>query len=403
MPFPATSSISTFPARGPGSNRGHPLVFIIAGEASGDLHASSIIRALRSIDSSLGVTGIGGPRMEEAGMAPLFPSSDMAVVGLVEVIRHLVPILRAYRRTVEFLRRGRPDLLILVDYPEFNMRMARKAKSLGIPVFYYITPQVWAWRQGRVELLRKTVDKMAVILPFEEAFFKARGLDATFVGHPLLDVVKRTEPPETVRSRLGVHEGMALVGILPGSRSSEVRRLLPLMLDTAEHLSARRPGTRFVLPLAPSIKPGMLPARRLRELDVQVEAGNTYDVMGACDALLMASGTVALEAAILGIPMVVTYKVSPITYAAGRCLVKVPHVSLVNLVAGREVVPEILQKEARPEVLSDAISRLMDPHRGREVRAELKQVAGALGTPGAAQRAARLAIECMRMASPRTA
>ncbi len=332
--------------------------------------------------------------MIEEGMTPLFSSSDLAVVGLVEIIRHLGPILRAFRRTVRFLREERPDLLVLVDYPEFNMLIAKRARNLGIPVFYYITPQVWAWRQGRVKRLRKTVDKMAVILPFEEEFFRKRGLEATFVGHPLLDVVKKNEDTGEFRARLGILEHVPLIGLLPGSRESEVERLLPLMLETAHHISLKRPETRFVLPLAPSIDLDQIPKERINTQGVQIVTGQTYDAMGACDALLLASGTVTLEAAILGVPMVVTYKVSPITYRLGKLLVKVPYVSLVNLVAGREVIPEILQDQAEPETLARALLKLLEsPHR-EKIKEDLNRLVKSLGTPGAANRAAELALSC---------
>ncbi len=330
--------------------------------------------------------------MIREGMHPLFPASDLAVVGLVEILGHLGPIIKAYRRTVRYLKDHRPRLLVLVDYPEFNMLVARQAKKLGIPVFYYITPQVWAWRQGRVKKLKKLVDKMAVILPFEQDFLRGKGLDATFVGHPLMDVVHTETGREKFRSLNGIPQDASLVGLLPGSRHSEVNRLLPLMLQTACLVAKKKKNARFVLPLAPSVDMSSLPVEQINAAGVTIITGKNYDAMGACDVLLLASGTVALEAAILNIPMVVTYKVSPITYMLGKALIKIPYVSLTNLVAGKEVVPEILQHQAVPRTLCNAVLNLLDPAVNARVKKRLSDVKKALGSPGAAARAASLAL-----------
>ncbi len=395
MPLTRSSSSSRPEESARGASADSRQVFIIAGEASGDLHASMFIRALKALAPGIEISGIGGPGMIREGMRPLFPSSDLAVVGLVEILGHLGPILKAFRRTIRYLKDVRPQLLVLVDYPEFNMLVARKARKLGIPVFYYITPQVWAWRQGRVRRLKKLVDKMAVIFPFEQDFFRSRGLDATFVGHPLLDVVKMDMTREQFRAFHGIPEDAPLIGLLPGSRHSEVERLLPIMLETARHVAEKRKNARFILPLAPSIDPDSVPVEDINAAGVVLVKDKNYDAMGACDALLLASGTVALEAAILNIPMVVTYKVSPFTYRLGRALIKVPYVSLTNLVAGREVVPEILQDQAVPDVLCPALLKLLEPDVNKRIRAQLNEVKDALGSPGAADRAAALALSCI--------
>ncbi len=397
-------------------------VFVIAGEASGDLHGSNLIRALKSRLPQARFVGIGGPKMEEAGLELLFPSSDLAVVGVVEVIGHIRPILKAFGRTTAWLRKERPDLLILIDYPEFNLQVARRAKKLGIPIFYYISPQVWAWRQGRVKKLRRLVDRMAVILPFEEAFFRSRGMEVSFVGHPLLDVVKAEVSKTEFCRKAGLNPERPIVGLVPGSRKSEISRLFPVMAGAAERIFQDRQDVQFVVPLAPSLDPGILesfncpitisfatdPHRQLqtdKSLNHQITKSpnhpiirvvkeQTYDAIAASDLILAASGTVTLEAAILGTPMVVTYKVSPVTCFLGKCLIKVPFASLVNLVAGRRVVTEIIQRDVTPERLSQEALSLLRDDAGREnMIKDLKEVKNALGGSGAAERAADLAME----------
>ena len=398
-------------------------VFVIAGEASGDLHGSNLIRALKSRLPQARFDGIGGPKMGEAGLELLFSSSELAVVGVVEVIGHIRPILKAFSRTTDWLRKKRPDLLILIDYPEFNLRVATRAKKLGIPIFYYISPQVWAWRQGRVKKLRRLVDRMAVILPFEEAFFRSHGMKVTFVGHPLLDVVKTEISKSKFCKKAGLNPERPIVGLVPGSRKSEVSRLFPVMAEAAERIFQDRQDVQFVVPLAPSLDPGILgsfnhrttelittdPHRQLqtdKSLNhpiIRMVKDQTYDAIAASDLILAASGTVTLEAAILGTPMVVTYKVSPLTYFLGRCLIKVPFASLVNLVSGRRVVTEIIQRDVTPERLSqEALSLLRDETAMENMIKDLKKVKNALGGSGAAERTAGLAMElisCTRVAS----
>jgi lipid-A-disaccharide synthase len=389
-------------------------VFVIAGEASGDLHGSNLIHALKSKLPQARFVGIGGPKMEEAGLELLFPSSDLAVVGVVEVIGHIRPILKAFGRTTAWLRKKRPDLLILIDYPEFNLQVAVRAKRLGIPIFYYISPQVWAWRQGRVKKLRRLVDRMAVILPFEEAFFRSHGMEVRFVGHPLLDVVKVQVSRSEFCKKAGLNPERPVIGLVPGSRKSEVSRLFPVMAEAAERIFRDRQDIQFVVPLAPSIDPEILKSfnhritklittethrrsqtdKSLNHPIIRVVKGQTYDAIAASDLILAASGTVTLEAAILGTPMVVTYKVSPVTYFLGRYLVKVPFASLVNLVAGRQVVTEIIQRDVTAERLSQEALSLLRDDAGREnMIKDLKGVKNALGGSGAAERAADLAME----------
>jgi lipid-A-disaccharide synthase len=389
-------------------------VFIIAGEASGDLHGSNLIRALKTRLPQARFVGIGGPKMEEAGLEPLFPSSELAVVGVVEIIGHIRPILKAFGRATNWLRKERPDLLILIDYPEFNLRVATRAKRLGIPIFYYISPQVWAWRQGRVKKLRRLVDRMAVILPFEKAFFRSHGMEATFVGHPLLDVVKAEVSRGEFCNKAGLNPERPVVGLVPGSRRGEVSRLFPVMAGAAEKIFQDRQDVQFIVPLAPSLNFGILESfnhritklittdlSRQSQTDkspnhpiIRVVRDQTYDAIAASDLILAASGTVTLEAAILGTPMLVTYKVSPVTYFLGRYLIKVPFAALVNLVAGHQVVSEIIQQDVTAERLSQkALSLLRDDSGRKNMIKDLKEVRNALGKSGAAERAADLAME----------
>ncbi len=376
-------------------------ILIVAGEASGDLHAAGFISSIRRLLPDVHIHGIGGQKMEAAGLDCLFPSSELAVVGLIEVFSHLRPIIGAYRKVVRWLEDKRPDLCVLVDYPEFNLLIARKAKAFGIPVFYYITPQVWAWRQGRVKKLRRYTDAMAVILPFEEPFFRSHGVNATFVGHPLLDVVHAPCSREEFCANHGLLPDRRIVGLFPGSRRGEIARILPHMLDAARRIRRDVPVAQFVIPLAPGLAGDV--KRLVREqvvssglTGIEVVEDQAYGAMSASDAVLLASGTVTLEAAILGVPMVVTYKVSPLSHMVGQYLIKVPFISLVNLVAARQIVPEILQEAVNGRTLAgELLPLLTDESRRRRMLDGLAEVRRRLGSPGAASRAASLAMEIM--------
>jgi len=372
---------------------------LIAGEASGDMHGANLVAAMRREAPQARFFGVGGPALRARGMEIMYDSGDLAVVGLVEVFSHLGVILRAMRALTKHLRRRRPDLLVLIDFPDFNLIMAKKAKRLGIPVFYYVSPQVWAWRGGRVKTIGRLVDSLAVILPFEETFYHERGVpQARFVGHPLMDTVRPAKTREACRADHGIGEKDILVGLLPGSRHREVSTLLPVFLEAARRLRHRHPGLRCMLPLAPTLNEADLdlPAWAADELGVVVVRGGRYDIMRACDAVMAASGTVTLELAILGVPMVMAYKVSPMTYFFGRRLISIEHASLVNLVAGRTVVPELLQDEANPDNLVREIERILPGTPGASaMRRRLAETRRRLGGAGASERAARLALACM--------
>ncbi|MBP1742470.1 MAG: lipid-A-disaccharide synthase [Deltaproteobacteria bacterium] len=373
------------------------LVLIVAGEASADLHGSHLVTALKRLDPGLTFWGIGGLRLQEAGVRILFNSSDMAVVGLTEVVSRLATVTRAYLTLKTLLRKNRPVLLILMDYPDFNLRLACAAKQFRIPVLYYISPQVWAWRKGRVETIRRCVDRMAVILPFEKEFYRERGLHVEHVGHPLLEEIPTDLDGEKVRTELGLHQASPVLALLPGSRKEEVTNLLPVMIKAAERIRSRHARLKCLLPRASTIPPELIDGL-LEEtsLDVQVIQGDVYRVLKACDLALVASGTATLEAAILETPMVIVYRVSSFSYWIGRMVISVPFIGLVNLVAGEEVVPELIQDDVTPERLArEAMDILDHDDRLREMARKLRALRETLGQGSASGRTARIALDMM--------
>ena len=368
-------------------------VMIVAGEASGDLHGGNLVRAMHRIDPDIRFTGVGGKQMQRAGVELLADAADMAVVGLTEVVFRLRMILGVLRRLKALLKRDPPDLVILIDYPDFNLPLARTAKKCGVKVLYYISPQVWAWRKGRVKTIRETVDRMVVILPFEEKFYRDAGIDVTFVGHPLLDEVrKKYERPEALK-RFGLREEAVTIAVLPGSRRTEVAALLPEMLRACRILTERVSPIQFILPIAGTLDPAFVrDILRPFPIRVNVVPDEIYDVIAVADAAMVASGTATLETALLETPMVVIYKVSGISYAVGRRVIRVDHISLVNLIAGRTVVPELIQAEANPERIAAEVGQIVTRReKAREMRAALAEIREKLGTPGASQRTAQIA------------
>jgi lipid-A-disaccharide synthase len=373
---------------------------IITGEASGDMHGANLIRAMQEEAPGLRVCGMGGPELRSCGMEVLYDAARLSVVGLLEVFNHLGDIRAAMAVLEARLASERPDLLILIDLPDFNLMMAKRAKRLGVPVFYYISPQVWAWRSGRVRKIKRLVDRMAVILPFEQEFYRQRGMEVDFVGHPLLDTVKTTKSRREFLARLGIEPGSRpVLGILPGSRVGEVRTMLPIFLAAARLLAAEFGPPVCLLPVAAALDDRLLAESGLAEsgLEVHTLREDRYDLMAACNAVMAASGTVTLELAILGVPMVVAYRVSPITYFLGRWLIKVKYASLVNLVAGEKIVPELMQREATPENISQALRSLLgDTGAAERMKEGLARVVRQLGGPGASRRAAQVALQLKR-------
>ena len=375
------------------------LIMLSAGEASGDLHGATMCRALRALDPGLRLIGMGGPRMAAAGVEILVDPTAHAAVGTSEAIGRVPGLYRAYRILVRRLREARPKAMVLIDFPEFNLRLARQARRAGIPVVYFIPPQLWAWRRGRIRQMARRVTRVLAAFPFEESLYEEAGVSVEFVGHPLLDVVPSDLDRMKARQRLGVGERQTLVGLLPGSRRQEVGRLLPPMLDAAARLS-RTDGRRcFVLGLAASVERGLVsvPLRRASEAGgppVEVVEGLTHEVMAASDALLIASGTATLEAALLGTPMVVCYRVSRLSEVVARLLARSAWISLPNIVAGRGAVPEILQdKVTGARLASEAERLLVNSVAATAQRAAFKEVRSRLGQPGVGERAARAVLK----------
>ena len=385
-------------AERPASNRA---IMLSAGEASGDLHGGTLCRALRELSPGLRLTGMGGDHMAAAGMEVIVDPTGHAAVGTSEAIGRVPALYRAYRAMGRRLVTDRPGALVLIDFPEFNLRLARRARRAGVPVVYFIPPQLWAWRAGRVRQMARRVKRVLAIFPFEPPLYERAGVPVTFVGHPLLDVLPLDLTRDEARRRLGVDPGHALIGLLPGSRPGEIERLLPPMLDAARRLAAEDGRRRFVLGLAPTVSreqiaalmtsggPGIPP--------IELVSGRTYEVMAAGDTLLITSGTATLEAALLGTPMVICYRVSRLTELLARALTRVRWIGLPNLVSGRTVVPELIQGEVTGTRLARDAARLLDdPVAATAQRAAFKDLRARLGEPGVGLRAARAVLETAR-------
>jgi lipid-A-disaccharide synthase len=370
---------------------------IIAGEASGDMHGGNLVQAMRAIDPDLLFYGVGGIKMQMAGVKLAANAADMAVVGLTEAIFKIRTFLRVMRRLKASLKDDPPDLLILIDYPDFNLPLAKAARKLRIKVLYYISPQVWAWRKGRINAIRETVDQMVVILPFEEEFYRQAGVNVTFAGHPLLDEVKTKHGRHDVINRLGFKEGAVTVALLPGSRKNEVSRLLPEMLAACDILNKMIFPVQFVLPLASTLSFSFINDILARSLvQVKIVQDDIYDVIAASDAAIVASGTATLETALLETPMVVIYKISDISYAIGKRFIKVDHISLVNLIAGKEIVTELVQNDANPQrIAAETRALLVNKKKADEMKLSFAEIRGKLGSPGASERTAKIAWEML--------
>jgi lipid-A-disaccharide synthase len=361
-------------------------VLFVAGEASGDLHAAGVAAALRRIRPELLLAAVGGRRLAEEGVELIHRDEQLGVMGFLEVLRH-VPRHFLLLRTIRMMfERGEVAVLILIDYPGFNMKVAAAAKRAGVPVLYYVTPQVWAWGAGRIPKLARLVTKAAVILPFEEPLLRGFGIDATFVGHPLLDRAVNMPTKVEAREALTLALNTPVLALFPGSRQQEIDRLIDDFVATAKELQRRIPGLQVLVSVAPTVAldSGRCPFRLVHSASLSV--------LRAADVALCKSGTTTLEAAIADCPLIVAYRTGRINYAVARRLVKVPNIGLVNVVAGREVAREFIQDEIDPSTMADALSELLpDGPRRREVLIGLAEVRSKLGSPGAADRVARMA------------
>jgi lipid-A-disaccharide synthase len=372
-------------------------VMIVAGEASGDQHAAYLVENIRRQAPNVRVSGIGGHHMREAGVEVLVDSSELAVVGLVEPLLHFRTIYGALQLMRRRLREERPDLLILTDYPDFNLRLARTAKELGIKVLYYISPQVWAWRQKRVFKIKELVDMMAVVFAFEVPFYEKAGVPVRFVGHPLVDEVGSELSRDAAVSALGLDPTRKVLGLFPGSRRSELKRLLPTLLQSAALLHRRFPELQFVLPRASTLSKAQLaPYLEGSTLPISVVEGRFYDTVQACDAIVTASGTATLEIALMGKPLAVIYRVSPMSYRIMSRLIKVDHIALCNIVAGKRAARELIQDDATPEAIAEEASRLLEENDyAEQVRKDLRDVRKNLGDGGGSRNIANLALEML--------
>lgn len=364
---------------------------VVAGEASGDQHAAELVGELKRRRPGLRFFGMGGPRLAAQGAELLYGADEISVMGIVEVLPKLPRILQVLHGLTRAAARRRPRCAILVDIPDFNLRLARSLKRLGIPVVYYVSPMVWAWRRGRLRVIGDVVDRMLCILPFEEPFFRRNGVNARYVGSPVLEQVPDPEEPEHFRRRLGLDVERSVLAVLPGSRPGEIRRILPEMVRAARALSVERPGLQVAVPVAPTISRAQLAAAfQAGGLSPELVEGRAPEVVGASDAAVVASGTAALEAGLMQRPMVVVYRVSPVTFLVGRALVKVPYVSLVNLLLGRGVVPELLQGDLTSTRIVEEVRRLWAHRPVRDqMIAALAELRPRLGGKGASARAAQ--------------
>jgi len=375
-----------------------PRLMISAGEASGDHHAARFVEALRRRGLEPALAGMGGPRLQAVGMELIVDCRDLAIIGIVEVIVHWRRIMRELERLRERLRADPPDLLILVDYPEFNLKLAQTARALGVPVLFYVSPQVWAWRPHRVRKIGRLVDMMAVLFPFEVSFYEHAGIPVRYVGHPLVDEIHPAVTPEQARAEFGLSSDRPTLGLMPGSRRGEIERLLPLLLDSAAQLRARHGPVEFVLPLAATLDPE--PVRQQVEasgLDVRlVTGGRAYDVVQVCDAVITASGTATLEIALMGVPMAVVYRVQWLTWQIMHRLLTVDDIALVNIVAQRRIVQEFVQNAARPEAIATEAERLLDDQDYRaQIQDALREVRTAMGEGDGPMRVAALIEEML--------
>lgn len=374
---------------------------IVTGEASGDLHGANLVRALQSKNPELQFCGMGGAELAALGVEILYDAAKVSVVGVFEVFSHLKDIWLAQCVLRRRLTQDPPDLLILIDLPDFNLLLAKKAKKLGIPVFYYISPQLWAWRSGRVKTMKARVDRIGVILPFEEEFFRKRGVEAQYVGHPLLDTVKTSVTREQFCLAQNISPDTKCVGILPGSRKREVSTLLPIFLGAAQIVkNSSSEKIVFLIPQASTIAIEDLQEAGLstfgKNIDFRIIDENRYNMMNACDAVVAASGTVTLELAILEVPMIVAYRLAPLTYRLGRLLIKLDFFSLVNLIAGYKAVPELLQDEVTPKhIAEELLAILTNPEKKQKMKQSLKEVRDKLGESGASKKAAAVALEML--------
>lgn len=373
-------------------------VMMVAGEPSGDLHGAGVVRELKRLHPAIEIFGVGGDRMRDEGMEVVFPISRLSFMGFVEVVKHL-SVVKELQRTLEHaLVERRPRVVVLIDYPGFNLRFARTAKRHGATILYYISPQVWAWHRGRVKKMRGLVDRMSVVFPFEEEIYRREGIDVEFVGHPLAEQIGVRSSREEFFRANGFDPSQKLLGLFPGSRRQEIQMIFPTMVRAALRLRASL-GIQVAVGVAPNLSPDDVQAYVGRTDGIRCVQNATYDVMAHSDAAIVTSGTATLETGWFGTPMMVVYKTSQVTYLLGRLLVDVPYIGLVNIVAGEKVVPEFVQHDMTEEnLIQEATRQLTDERYANEMRRRLAVIRTRLGAPGASLRVAQSILELGAMA-----
>jgi lipid-A-disaccharide synthase len=364
------------------------------GETSGDLYAGALVAALRAQESTIDVFGLGGDRFRAAGGRLVGDFRGLAVTGLVEALRVLPDSIAMYRRLVEAAERERPDVLVLIDYPDFNFRLMAAVRRLGVPIVYYVSPQLWAWRPGRMHTMKTMVDRVLPIFPFEQALYEREGVDVKFVGHPLIDLARSETPREEFLKALDLEPTKPVVALLPGSRPNELHRHVPILAAAVPRISSRVVGTQFLIARAPHVADSYFAPFEGGGAPVRIVQDQTDNVLAAADVVVTASGTATVQTALHDKPMVVVYRLSPITYKLGKPLVRVSTYSMVNLVAGEQVVEELIQEACTPDaVAKETIELLTNRERVEDMKAQLAMVREKLGGPGASQRAAAAIIE----------
>ncbi|KPL01594.1 MAG: hypothetical protein AMJ90_07565 [candidate division Zixibacteria bacterium SM23_73_2] len=382
-------------------------IVVVAGETSGDLHAAGLLKELEKLNQGIQFFGMGGDRMKQAGVELYFHIRDLSFMGFWEVLKKIGFFRFVLKKMTHLLDKKKPDLAILVDYPGFNLKFAKRIKKRGIPILYYISPQIWAWGGKRIEKIKKLVDKMLVVFPFEKKIYEDAGVDVELIGHPLLDIVKSKTKTEEFRGKLGIRKNELLLGLFPGSRKQEVSKILPIMLEAGERLaekirSARSGGLKSIklgISLAPTIKKDYLEGYLAStKLDYQIIEDINYDLMEHSDFLLVKSGTSTLEAAILGTPFVLIYKTGFLSWLVARGLVKIPYICLANIVAGKRIVEEFIQYRAKPELVAKAVYELLtDRDRYEKTKERLLTVKDNLGEKGAYHRGAKIVAELLNV------
>ena len=376
-------------------------ILIVAGEASGDLHGGHLVRAMKAQHPQLRFEGVGGKHMQEAGVSTLYDISRMGGMGLFEFVNGLWHHIEIFRKLSHEIAKGKYRAAILINYPFFNLKLAKVCKQWNCPALFYISPQVWASRKGRVDTIRETVSKMYVILPFEEEIFRKAQVDVEYLGHPFIDIVRPQVSREEALKEFGLDPAVKIVGLLPGSRMSEINYLLDDMVDAARIIQQELGQCQFLLPVADSIDPELIRQKLgQNSLNIKILTGRNYDVMNCSDALIMASGSSTLEAGLFTVPMVIVYKVHPLTYFIARFFTHITHFGLINIVAGEEVVPELLNEQVTAERIAAEVLRVLkNPEQARRVREKLQKVRESLGTPGVVARIARSMADSMNLSS----